>query len=405
MDARIEARLKPGTDYHPLQVIPFFRRWQPSQLRSIVLTAIMCGVIIVLIALTIAAFGGRLSWTRIQEIAVFTVSIGYVQHFMYTLVIRTSRRKRSWAPILMHPLMLRLVFPVFGIYIGFMLALAVLSGGTLLFSFSQGWREFVFAASISIAIGWAMWEATEASRKREIERRERAELEAAAARSDKELATAELKTLRAQVEPHFLYNTLSNVVSLIEREPKTAKHMTERLIGYLRHTLDASRREHATVGDELEIIADYLEILRIRMGERLWYSLEASDAVRAMPLSPMLLQPLVENAIKHGLEPKIEGGNVTVSAYVDDDALRIEIADTGLGFGVATATAGSGSGLANVRARLKALYGDAARLTIDQLSEPETGTKITLLVPAPTQQLYGETTFSKGLTSINGKSQ
>ena len=311
MDARIEARLKPGTDYHPLQVIPFFRRWQPSQLRSIVLTAIMCGVIIVLIALTIAAFGGRLSWTRIQEIAVFTLAIGYVQHFMYTLVIRTSRRKRSWAPVLMHPLMLSLVFPVLGIYLGFMLALSILSGGTLLFSFSQGWREFVFAASISIAIGWAMWEATEASRKREIERRERAELEAAAARSDKELATADLKTLRAQVEPHFLYNTLSNVVSLIEREPKTAKHMTERLIGYLRHTLDASRREHATVGDELEIIADYLEILRIRMGERLWYSLEASDAVRAMPLSPMLLQPLVENAIKHGLEPKIEGGNVT----------------------------------------------------------------------------------------------
>ena len=94
-----------------------------------------------------------------------------------------------------------------------------------------------------------------------------------------------------------------------------------------------------------------------------------------------------------------------MSAYVDDGALRIEIADTGLGFGVATATAGSGSGLANVRARLKALYGDAARLTIDQLSEPETGTKITLFVPAPTQQLYGETPFSKGLTSINSKSQ
>ena len=201
------------------------------------------------------------------------------------------------------------------------------------------------------------------------------------ARADRERATAELKTLRAQVEPHFLYNTLSNVVSLIEREPKTAKHMTERLIGYLRHTLDASRREHATVGDELEIIADYLEILRIRMGERLWYSLEASDAVRAMPLSPMLLQPLVENAIKHGLEPKIEGGHVAVSARVEDGALRIEIADTGLGFGVATDTGGSGSGLANVRARLKALYGDAAKLTIDQLAEPATGTKISLLIP------------------------
>ena len=386
MDARIEARLRPGTDYHPLQVIPFFRRWKPSQLRSIALTAIMCAVIIALIALTIAAFGGRLTWARIQEIAVFTLAIGYVQHFMYTLVIRTSRRKLSWAPWLMHPLMLSLVLPVIGIYFGFMLALAIVSGGTLFFNFSQGWREFVFSACVAVAIGWMLWEVTEASRLREVARRELAELEAAAARSDKERATAELKALRAQVEPHFLYNTLSNVVSLIDREPATARHMTERLIGYLRHTLDASRRDNATVGDELNIIADYLEILRLRMGERLWYVIDANDAARALPLSPMLLQPLVENAIKHGLEPKIEGGSITVAAVVHEGLLQIRVEDTGLGFGVATDTAGSGSGLANVRARLKALYGDAAKLTIEQ---PPTGTLIVISLP-----IKSDTTFN-----------
>ena len=378
MDSKLEDRLRPGTDYHPLQAIPYFRRWKPSQLRSIVLTAIMCGVIIALIALTIAAFGGQLTWRRIQEIAVFTIAIGYVQHFLYTLVIRTSRRKLSWAPWLMHPLMLSLVLPVLGIYFGFVLALSILSGGTLFFSFSQGWREFVFSACIAVAIGWMLWEATEASRLREVAGRERAELEAAAARSDKERATAELKTLRAQVEPHFLYNTLSNVVSLIDFDPATAKHMTERLIGYLRHTLDASRRDHASVGDELAIIADYLEILRLRMGERLAFSIDADDAVRALPLSPMLLQPLVENAIKHGLEPKIEGGRIAVSAMVHDDLLQIRVEDTGLGFGVATDTAGSGSGLANVRARLNALYGDSAKLTIEQ---PKEGTRICISLP------------------------
>lgn len=382
MDTRIEARLRPGTDYHPLQVIPFFRRWQPSQLRNIALTAIMCGVIIALIALTVAAFGGRLTWTRIQEIAVFTLAIGYVQHFMYTLVINTSRRKLSWAPVLMHRWMLSLVLPVFGIYIGFMLALAILSGGTLLFNFSQGWREFVFAGCVSIAVGLILWESTEASRLREITRRELAELEAAAARSDKELATAELKTLRAQVEPHFLYNTLSNVVSLIDRDPVTAKHMTERLIGYLRNTLDASRRDNATVGDELAIIADYLEILHLRMGERLAFSIDATEVVRALPLSPMLLQPLVENAIKHGLEPKIEGGSIMVSADVHEGVLQIRVEDTGLGFGVATDTAGSGSGLMNVRARLKALYGEDAKLTIEQ---PKEGTRICISLPVATE--------------------
>ncbi len=387
MDAKLEARLNPSTDYHPMQVIPIFRRWRPSTLRNLILTGIMCAVIAAIISITISAFGGHLTWQRIFDITTVTLSIGYVQHYVYKFFISTARRRPRLARWIMHPAILGLVLPVGGIYIGYSLGLAIVTRGTV-FRFNEGWREFVFASCIAVAIGWALWETVEASRKREVEARERAELEASVARADRERAQhdreramAELKTLRAQVEPHFLYNTLSNVVSLIEREPKTAKHMTERLIGYLRHTLDASRREHATVGDELEIIADYLEILRIRMGERLCYSLDASDVVRAMPLSPMLLQPLVENAIKHGLEPKIEGGNVTLSARVEDGALRIEIADTGLGFGVATDTGGSGSGLANVRARLKALYGDAAKLTIDPLAEPATGTKIVLNIP------------------------
>ena len=383
MDAKLEARLNPGTDYHPMQVIPFFRRWRPSTLRNLILTGIMCAVIAAIISITIAAFGGHLTWLRIYQITAVTLAIGYTQHCVYKFFITMARRRPGWARWVMHPAFLGLVLPVGGIYIGYSIGLAIVTRGTV-FLFNEGWREFVFACCIAVAIGWALWETVEASRKREVEARERAELEASVARADHERATAELKTLRAQVEPHFLYNTLSNVVSLIEREPKTAKHMTERLIGYLRHTLDASRREHATVGDELEIIADYLEILRIRMGDRLWYSLEASDAVRAMPLSPMLLQPLVENAITHGLEPKIEGGNVTVSARVEEGALRIEVTDTGLGFGVATDTSGSGSGLTNVRARLKALYGDAAKLTIDQLAEPVTGTKISLFIPMQT---------------------
>lgn len=393
MNAKIEARLKPGTDYHPMQVIPLFGRWRPSTLRNLILTGILCAVIAALISITIAAFGGRLTWQRIYQITTVTVAIGYTQHYVYKFFIAMARRRFGWARWVMHPIFLGLILPVGGIYVGYSIGLAIVTRGTV-FGFNEGWREFVFASCIAIAIGWALWETVEASRKREVQARERAELEASVARADRERAQhdreramAELKTLRAQVEPHFLYNTLSNVVSLIEREPKTAKHMTERLIGYLRHTLDASRREHATVGDELEIIADYLEILRIRMGERLCYSLEASDAVRAMPLSPMLLQPLVENAIKHGLEPKVEGGNVTVTATINDDALTIDVSDTGLGFGVATDTGGSGSGLANVRARLNALYGGRAKLRIDELSEPATGTRVRIEIPVESGRL------------------
>lgn len=377
MNPKIDARLHPGTDYHPMQVIPLFRRWRPSLLRNVLLTAILSAIIIVMIAASIAAFGGHLTWRRIYEITVFTVAIAYSQHYLYKVFITMARRRPTWVRWVMHPLFLGFALPVGGIYVGFVIAMWIISGG-LFFRVGQGWREFVFAACIAMAVGWALWESVEVNRVREIERRERAELEAAAARTDKERATAELKTLRAQVEPHFLYNTLSNVVSLIDRDPKNAKHMTERLIGYLRHTLDASRRDHALVGDELSIIADYLEILRLRMGQRLAFSIEADDAVRALPLAPMLLQPLVENAIKHGLEPKIEGGTIHVRAARDGDTLDITVEDTGLGFGASTDTAGSGSGLANVRARIAAIYGSSARIIIEA---PAVGTRIRLLLP------------------------
>lgn len=377
MDPKIEARLKPGTDYHPLQVIPFFRRWRPSVLRNLLFTAILCAIVIAVIVLFSLGMGHRITWKMLAEVATFSLLIGYTQHYLYKITITLARRRQRLAPLLMHPLMLGIALPVAAIYIGYVLAVSLLTG-TLWLNVSENWRGFVFASCVTIAIGWLLWEAIEATRKKEVERRERAELQANVDRAERERTTAELKALRAQVEPHFLYNTLSNVVSLIEREPATAKYMTERLIGYLRHTLDASRREHATVGDELAIIADYLEILRLRMGERLWYEIAADDATRALPLSPMLLQPLVENAIKHGLEPKIEGGRITVSAAVQDGRLNIVVEDTGLGFGVATDTAGSGSGLANVRGRLKAIYGDAARLSIEQ---PEAGTRIRLSLP------------------------
>lgn len=377
MDPKIEARLKPGTDYHPLQVIPFFRRWRPSVLRNLLFTAILCAIVIAVIVLFSLGMGHHITWKMLSEVATFSLLIGYTQHYLYKVTITLARRRQRLAPLLMHPLMLGVALPIAAIYVGYLLAVSLLTG-TLWLNVSENWRGFVFASCVTIAIGWLLWEAIEATRKKEVERRERAELQANVDRAERERTTAELKALRAQVEPHFLYNTLSNVVSLIEREPATAKYMTERLIGYLRHTLDASRREHATVGDELAIIDDYLEILRLRMGERLWYEVAADDVTRALPLSPMLLQPLVENAIKHGLEPKIEGGRITVSAAVQDGRLSIVVEDTGLGFGVATDTAGSGSGLANVRSRLKAIYGDAARLSIEQ---PEAGTRIRLSLP------------------------
>jgi sensor histidine kinase YesM len=193
------------------------------------------------------------------------------------------------------------------------------------------------------------------------------------------LAEARLRALQAQIEPHFLYNTLANVLSLIDSQPAQARHMLERFIDYLRASLTASRAEHATVGAELDLAAAYLDVLAVRMGARLRYRIAAPDAVRAMRIAPMLLQPVVENAVMHGLEPKVDGGEIVLRALADGASLRIEVADTGAGPGAAPARPGGGVGLANLRARLRSLYGAGAQLQL--LENQPCGMTVRLLLP------------------------
>jgi signal transduction histidine kinase len=171
---------------------------------------------------------------------------------------------------------------------------------------------------------------------------------------------AQLKLLQAQIEPHFLFNTLANLDALIATDPPRAREMLRCLNDYLRATLAAARRERSPLGEEFALLRSYLEVLAIRMGPRLKYELAMPPALAAVEIPPMLLQPLVENAVKHGLEPKLEGGTVTVGARLDGARLVLEVADTGIG---APAGGGAGVGLANVRERLAAAFDGAARVT------------------------------------------
>jgi sensor histidine kinase YesM len=196
-----------------------------------------------------------------------------------------------------------------------------------------------------------------------------------AAELERQAVTARLQALQAQIEPHFLFNTLANVVSLIESEPARARGMLERLIELLRASLAASRAEEVTLRQEATLLAAYLEILKVRMGERLRYVIDIAPEVPQARLPPLTLQPLVENAIRHGLEPKIEGGMVSITAAGHEGQLVIEIADDGLGF---APRAGGGVGLANVRERLSSRYGDDARLTIE---DARPGTRVRLTLP------------------------
>jgi len=203
--------------------------------------------------------------------------------------------------------------------------------------------------------------------------------EAAAANADALRMTAEarLKLLQTQIEPHMLFNTLANLRTLVEIDPQRAQTMIDELIVYLRATLAASRNPTATLADEFTQLRAYLELMKVRMAHRLEYELVLPDALRDASIPPMLLQPLVENAIKHGLEPNIDGGTVRVVVTGDARRLDIEVADDGVGLGVAAPD--EGYGLVHVRERLKTLHDDAATMTIG--AGPTGGVVVRLSLP------------------------
>lgn len=198
----------------------------------------------------------------------------------------------------------------------------------------------------------------------------------------RQVVEARMAAMQAQVEPHFLFNTLASIDHLIETDPARASKMQKNLIALLRASMPTMREANAQsvrdLGRELTVIRPYLEILKVRMEERLSTEIRVSDGLLSAEFPPMMLQSLVENAIKHGLEPKAEGGSLTVSAEIVHGRLAVKVADTGLGFGKA-ATAGTGIGLHNIRERLQLLYGSKGTLTVNE--NPGGGTAVTITVP------------------------
>ncbi len=203
----------------------------------------------------------------------------------------------------------------------------------------------------------------------------------------KELAVAKLRLLHAQVEPHFLYNTLGSAKYLIRSDPDGAERIIDNLILYLRHSLPRLENSLTTLGEELERVRAYLDIMQIRMGARLATELNVPDALESVPFPTMMLQTLVENAIKHGLEPKSGGGTIWVLVVDKADRIAVTVADDGNGLG--TQTTGSGIGLRNVRERLQLAYG--ADATFDIAANFPAGVAATITVPkAGPMEVRGE---------------
>ena len=225
------------------------------------------------------------------------------------------------------------------------------------------WGMVIFT-SVSIVIGVAtgallVYRARAATAETEIARAESKQ-----SALQRQVLEAKIKLMQAQIEPHFLFNTLANVQHLVETDPPLARRTLDSLITYLRAALPQMREDGTTLGREVAMAAAYLDIQQIRMGQRLQFSVDLPPALRNRSVPPMMLLTLVENAIKHGLDPLQQGGTIALTASETASQLVLIVADTGQGL----ANTSGGVGLQNIRDRLAALYGKTARLIFEENS-------------------------------------
>lgn len=360
---------------HPLELIPLFRRWPSSPARNIAYTAIWSSLIGLGLTVTQEMFGrsdvsfGRMLFYTI----VISNLIGFLVHGALHLIERHVPREKD---VLFRSAQLLAVGMacVTGIPVGN----ALLQGRNPLLFFQGGKVMTVLLAfgMLTAVLIVLVLAAGERRMRREADAARQQEQIAAAGRL---VAEARLRALQAQIEPHFLYNTLANVVGLIDSQPAKARRMLERFIDYLRASLSASRAEHATLQGELELARAYLDVLGVRLEGRLRWRFEIAPGIDQLPIAPMLLQPLVENAIMHGIEPKLEGGDIVLRAHPDGGLLCIDVCDTGLGLRMLPPRPGGGVGLSNLRERLRQLYGPAASLRL--IENPAGGVSARLQLP------------------------
>jgi len=315
-----------------------------------------CFNTIIAIFLTVIKFGPGEEISGFLKNFLFSQCIG-LSCCIFITSLQNRIKPGNWASHIIIDISGMILGVVFGITIG-----SFLTGINLSFFF-QNYSFFIqilFGASLAASaihyIFSTKEKASEAEKLAQEERIKRLVME-------KEKAETDLKLLQAQIEPHFLFNTLSNILSLLDTDKSKGKAMLENLTHYLRTSLSKTREDSSTLDQEIDLIREYLNIFKVRMGERLNYRIEIPDQLKFISFPPMLIQPLVENSIKHGLEPKIEGGEIFIGAFINGELLVIEITDTGLGFHNKN---DQGFGIRNIRDRLMSIFGEGARLILEE---------------------------------------
>ncbi|OLQ94238.1 ATPase [Vibrio ponticus] len=190
------------------------------------------------------------------------------------------------------------------------------------------------------------------------------------AEQEKALILSQLMQMQSQIEPHFLFNTLANISALMTQDIDKARMMLDKLTELLRTTLANSRLSQTTVADEVHQLEAYLAIQKVRLDQRLQFNIEVDAELEHSILPPMLIQPLVENSIQHGIEPKTAGGAITVQIFAENDNMIVRVRDTGIGLSNTPSTKGQGVGLSNIKRRVKGLYDQRGSVAVTQ---PEQG--------------------------------
>ena len=334
--------------------------------------AIIVALCFTLLGFAINALAGGRSWTQpdawlrwFGRNLVVSLVVSYLIHGLFALLIPLVGKDRIRQLSGPRRALFFSGIPLTGVLLGWPLGVWLVSTG------SAGWPQldspgsyvggFLFASVISFVF-FQIFNA-----------------KAMQAQAERRALESQLRLLQAQMEPHFLFNTLANVLTLIDSDPQRARQMLESFTDYLRATLASLRTEDSTLGRELELAEACLRLLHLRMEDRLRFEIVAAEELRRAALPPLLLQPLVENAIQHGLEPKVEGGRLRIEARALAGELQISISDDGLGPQTGAARRnGNGLALASIGQRLHGLYGNDATVRIEALHP---GTCATLRLP------------------------
>jgi len=325
--------------------------------------------------LTVSAFFahrlGSLTWWLDQAPAFLatTLVIGAVFHTVFTLIERLAPQGFiDWTngePGLAVSLFFALTSMACvaaGLGLAYLLVGSVPGMGRIDWTPQRSWLSVAVVGAF-VSVVWGLW-AWEEWHQEQLKRQAK---------------EAELKLLQAQIEPHFLFNTLANVRSLIDCDPKEAGELLDAFTDHLRASLTTMRAESVSLDQELGLVGHYLKLMQLRMCERLHFSIDADEAARAVTLPPLLLQPLVENAIHHGLECQVEPGHIHIHARVLDGLLRIAVTDDGVGLDAPKTRKGNGVATQNIRERLSRRYGPRAHLHLEP-AQPK-GTRALLELP------------------------